>query len=142
MLKTLLIGGLLSVFVATGIASAATAGVTEDNEKGPHMYGPRQHFAKEVDHEKVDIENGIVLTITTENSEILAKMQARAQEEHEGRGPFGDSVTREVEILENGIQVTLTSNDPEIVEKLQVGPPRGGNGHMKPKFRPMPQMAE
>ena len=79
-------------------------------------------------HTVENIENGVVKTMTSDNADVVIKIQSRGVE----NTPQKENVTRTVEQLSNGIRVTTTSNDPEIVERMQNRTDRKGfRGGMK-----------
>lgn len=80
--------------------------------KGSH--GERDGLGKEVERTIENISNGIVMTMTSEDAEVVEKLQNR-----EDKKPNRDEVTRTVVKISNGIKVTITSDDEEIVEKIQ-----------------------
>lgn len=77
-----------------------------------------EQMQEEVDHVVTPIENGVEITVTTDNPELLEKIQNRP--ERTPRHPEMETETeKSVEELENGIKITITSDDPELVEKIQ-----------------------
>ena len=93
-------------------------------------HGKKNGFGNKVERSTLKIENGVIKTITSADSEIVEKLQNR-----EARTPRNESVTRTVENIENGIKVTLTSTDPEVVEKIQNKGDHKGRGHRGGKGR-------
>ena len=61
-----------------------------------------------------NIDNGIVLTITSDDAEIVEKIQNRERQDSKN-----EAVNKTVEEVSNGIKITITSDDAELVEKIQ-----------------------
>ena len=61
-----------------------------------------------------NIENGIIITLTSEEAKAIEHLQNKTLPE-----PRNESVNKEVEKLENGIKVTITSENETLVEKIQ-----------------------
>ena len=83
----------------------------EQQERVKKRGGFYKSWKQDVTKSVTKISNGIQVTMTTDNAEILAKLQAR-----EGRE--SDTRTTTIEVISNGIIVTTTSDDAEIVEKM------------------------
>jgi len=74
-----------------------------------------------------NIENGVIKTITSDNADMVAKLQSR-----EDRSPKNEAVTHSVELIANGVKITITSDDSELVERIQENSDKGfgeGRGH-------------
>jgi ATP-dependent 26S proteasome regulatory subunit len=61
-----------------------------------------------------NIENGVVMTLTSDNEEMVDHLQS-----HDRPEPLREGVTKTKENLTNGIRVILTSDDEELVERIQ-----------------------
>jgi len=75
----------------------------------------QKKFQDSVTREVTNIDNGIVMTMTSSNPEIVAKLQAPREE----RGPKHDDVQNVTENIENGVRITITSTDADTVTRLQ-----------------------
>lgn len=63
-----------------------------------------------------NIENGIVQTVTSDDADIVAKIQTQ----HSNMPQRGnDKISRIVENITNGVKITITSDDADMVEHLQ-----------------------
>lgn len=134
----LLVGGTTGA-LAIQSANAATADQTQEtsNEQefrgrghGPQGAGFMHHgpnFMQNVDRSVEKIENGVVLTLTTDDADTLQKLQDWSTETPDHEPEFMQNVTRTVVQLDNGVQITLTSDDSDTVTKLQEGPLGGGH---------------
>lgn len=119
-IKKLLVLGLLVSGTAGVVASQANYADAATGSQGEHRRGPMP-FDENVSRTVEDIENGVVITLTTEDAETLEKLQSMPTDAP-ADGPFADEVTREITLLDNGVQITLTSEDASVVEKLQSMP--------------------
>lgn len=117
----LLVGGTGAAAIHQASAEAATDQTAQQQYGHPPQHGP--DFMKDVTHSVEKIDNGVVITLTTDDATILQQLQDFAQQEP-AHGPMQDlqDVTRTVELLENGAQITLTSTNADTVQKLQEGP--------------------
>ncbi len=113
-IKKLLALGLLVSGTASVVASQAAYAETTTEQ---HRPGPMA-FDEHVERTVEDIDNGVLITLTTDDADTLEKLQAMPDEAPED-APFADEVTREITLLDNGVQIQLTSDDPAVVEKLQ-----------------------
>lgn len=117
--------GLLTLTLVVG----GTAGVmnvqrVSADDSAEERFQPKP-FIEDLTHTVELIDNGVIITITTDNEESLALIQEKASEEP--KGPKMEEVDREIELISNGVQITLTSEDPEVVEKLQNAPKPGAH---------------
>lgn len=127
--KLLALGLLLGGTGAVAVSQVSADAVSEDDLHPPQMHmGP--DFMQKLTRTVEKIDNGVVITLTTDDADTLTKLQdfeANADQHH---GPLQDmqNVTRTIVQLDNGVQITLTSDDAATVQKLQHGP-RGGGHH-------------
>jgi hypothetical protein len=113
MKKTILLSLLIGVFIAGTITTLALANTEENGENnesknGWPCYWPG-YYKPQINRETEVIDNGIKITITSEDEETIEKLQC--QEE--------GSITYTVTHIDNGIGIEITSNNERIVEKLQ-----------------------
>ena len=113
----------LAVFATAAVMTTAVSAdetVTE-SEVQPCQYqegqgyrhgGGDSEFKGLITREVEQIENGIVMTMTTDDEDALADLLARHEEMEENR-PEDDAVNHEVEYLDNGIKVTITTDDED-----------------------------
>lgn len=132
-----------SLLVLTIIAGGAGTlsliqNVSADEAELEKPMGAPHVFENKVTRSVENIENGVIITLTTEDEESLEHLQNMT--EMPTHGPMMDwmeDVDQAINVLDNGVEITLTSEDPEVVEKLQnlpePGSMGGGPGHM-----PMP----
>ena len=99
---------------ATEDLSEATA---ETQLPAPRKGGPH-FFDENLTRSVEDIENGVIITLTTDDADTLEHLQNIPTDDPD-KGPFADQVTREIALLDNGVQITLTSDDARVVERLQ-----------------------
>lgn len=85
--------------------------------KHEEMKAEHEAMKKLVSHEVEKIDNGVVITITTEDAEALAKMKKR-HEKMDAKEVKNRNITRTVEALNNGFKTTLTTDDPDTLERL------------------------
>lgn len=117
---TLLVGG------TAGVANVQRASADDSDEE---RFRPKP-FLEDVTHSVELIDNGVIITITTDNEDTLLLIQEKAKEAP--KGPMMEEVDREIELISNGVQITLTSEDPEVVEKLQNAPKPGSQHEGRP----------
>lgn len=133
--KSLLVLSILAGGTGT-LAIIQNVSADESVELERHMENPEQ-FEHKVDRIVENIENGVMITLTTEDAEALEKLQSMTEMPQGPKMDWMNDVDQAFNILDNGVQITLTSEDSEVVEKLQNLPeprPMGqGHGHM-----PMP----
>jgi TusA-related sulfurtransferase len=85
--------------------------------------GERNKFResyRKIDRSVEKISNGVVLTITSTDSEVVTKIQEREKREH----PKRENIERNIKLIENGVEITITSDDTDIVERIQNHKPR------------------
>jgi hypothetical protein len=90
------------------------------------MMGQRQNFQDKVSFSVENIENGVIRTITSEDADVVSKLQSR-----EMKTPKNENVTRTVENISNGVKITITSEDADEVTHIQSqgeNPRMGGRG--------------
>lgn len=68
------------------------------------------------------ITNGVKVTITSTNSDVVEKIQSREQ-----RDPRNENITKTVEKISNGVIMTITSDDAGLVKKIQSHEERDGS---------------
>lgn len=144
MKKIFLALALVAVFVAGGIAANSYLGIAEAQENGSNPahdesecgmegscgmrggHGPGENYkamaGKDVDHQVTNTDNGVVIEVTSSDSETVALIQEHmAKEGDEGSKHRGGkfNVTRSVENIDNGVRMTMASDDPNTVEMLQ-----------------------
>ncbi|NJP03902.1 hypothetical protein HC823_01365 [Candidatus Gracilibacteria bacterium] len=99
------------------------------------MKAEREAFQESITRSVENIDNGVIQTLTSEDPEVVTKLQSR--EDREPQGPHAEDISRVVENISNGIKITLTSDDAEIVERIQnraENPNMGKGGHGKQKL--------
>lgn len=126
--KLLALGLLLGGTGAVAVSQASADAVSLDNFHPPQMHmGP--DFMQKVTRTVEKIDNGVVITLTTDDADTLTKLQDfESADKHHGPLQDMQNVTRTIVQLDNGVQITLTSDDAATVQKLQHGP-RGGVHH-------------
>lgn len=87
------------------------------------------HQAKDVKTEKNAVENGMEITMTTENPEAVAGLREKAATDYASKEcpMLKDSKDVTVENIENGVKVTITAKTPKAVKKLQASVKKGGS---------------
>lgn len=137
--KSLLVLSILAGGTGT-LAIIQNASADENVEMERHMQDFEQ-ADKKVNKLLENTENGVVITLTTEDSEALEKLQNMTEMPQGPKMEWMEEVDQAFNVLDNGVQITLSSEDSEMVEKLQklsemkhVGK---GRGHMQnlPFFR-------
>lgn len=124
----------------TADVAAAEDGAAAEGEEGgcPHADKHKAHgeghgeahpspfHAEGIDSAVENLDNGVKMTFTSEDAELVAHIQehmAKKAESGEGCGgdcPCGwEGVTRTTEILDDGMSVTLSTEDAETVTKIQ-----------------------
>lgn len=78
--------------------------------KHEEMKGLRESIDRSVEN----IENGVIVTLTSDNADAVEHLQSKDQPE-----PRHEGVTKVVENLENGIRMTITSTDADEVARIQ-----------------------
>ena len=139
---------IVSSFLVLGIIAAGAGGASvisrasadETQIERPEM--EKGMFLRKVDRTVEKIENGVIITLTTDDATELERLQHMTEmPDHGPGGGLMDEVDQAFNVLDNGVQITLTSEDPETVEKLQnlpeegpFGPGHGGHGPRLPFF--------
>ena len=77
----------------------------------------RAAMKEKISHEITKIENGVVIKVTSDDADIVEKIQKKQEEKGERRHGAKD-ITRTVVELENGLQITMTTTDSERLEKM------------------------
>jgi hypothetical protein len=132
-----------SLFALT-VLSVGALGVSQVDRASAHdSEGERggrfqaKAFLEDIERSVVNIEDGVVLTITSDDEEAIAALHERANREP-GEVPQAEKfekrpeIDHDVKILDNGVEITITSEDPEVVTQLQEheGRPFGRKGPM------------
>ncbi len=139
---------IVSSFLVLGIIAAGAGGASVINNASadetqierPEMESG--NFVKKVTRTVENIDNGVIITLTTDDATELERLQQMTEmPNHKPGGGLMDEVDQAFNVLDNGVQITLTSEDPAIVEKLQnlpeegpFGPGHGGHGPKLPFF--------
>lgn len=130
-MKVKLILPVIAALLMGSVPAFAEGGTHEQKdhagmEKG-HMNCP--HQAKDVKTEKKAIENGIEITMTTENPEAVAGLREKAAADYTAKDcpMLKDSKEVTVENIEKGVKVTITAKTPKAVKKLQASVKKGGS---------------
>ncbi|MBU1022875.1 hypothetical protein KKB99_01200, partial [bacterium] len=128
MKKIYTIIAVLTLFLIAGLAidnysNAATTAEKSENDR-----------QKKVNRSIENIDNGVVIELTSTDPEIVKRIQERAgkasmekQGNKKGKGDCGD-VVRTVTNIENGVRITMTSDNPETVKKIQERARKGHKG--------------
>ncbi|MCF7917876.1 hypothetical protein K9L27_02640 [Candidatus Gracilibacteria bacterium] len=83
----------------------------EMKAKHEEMQTLRETITRNVEN----IDNGVVITMTSDNADAVAHLQYRENEKE----PRQEGVTKVTENISNGIRITITSDDEDMIEKLQ-----------------------
>ena len=114
----------------------------DDNEVVPDSSVSHKSFGGNVEYTVTNIDNGVVLEMTSTDAEVVQMIQehkAKKQEhmankDHMGKwygSKSGSNLTKNIENIDNGVRVTITSDDPDAVQQLQehkAGGMKHGNG--------------
>ncbi|QQS59365.1 hypothetical protein IPN35_00540 [Candidatus Peregrinibacteria bacterium] len=118
-IKTISAGGTIAIgALMMTIALASPSGAFVGNENNGNFNRAQFEQIREL-HDSItrtteNIENGVVITMTSDNQEAVTMLQSK-----ESKEPRRDNVARTQENIENGIKITITSDDPEIVKEIQ-----------------------
>jgi TusA-related sulfurtransferase len=84
-------------------------------DQRPKLQAKMAELREKIDHQIEPLENGVVITVTTTDPELVAKIQNRPF-----KGPKFTTSQTEIakENLENGVRITVTSDDSELVAKM------------------------
>lgn len=125
----------LTVGVVGFGAGLATQGVDAHSENG-EFKGPQ--IFESVDREITYLDNGVEIEITSDDAEVVEKIQERHsgdKPEREGKNAPEDApeIDMEVEMIEDGVILTITTDDADAVERIQEHaenpkPHKGGHG--------------
>ncbi len=74
----------------------------------------RKSFRDSITREVNNIDNGVEMTITSSDPEVVEKLQSR-----EEKSSCNEEITKVRENITNGIRITITSSDSDLVEKIQ-----------------------
>lgn len=116
LLVGLIVGGIgSSSMIQSALADDATTATTLEEPKMNHGHA----FMDKVERTFEDIENGVIIRMTTDDPDTLTKLQNMTEfPKLGGGGDFMDGVDLAINLLDDGIQVTLTSEDADTVTKL------------------------
>ncbi len=78
----------------------------------------RETMQEKVSHEVEKLENGVVITTTTDDADVLEKMKERHEKGENRQGRNQENVVRLVETLENGFRTTITTEDEDTLTRL------------------------
>ena len=117
LLKLLTLGLLVGGAVTAVAGQSVDASELEQRGNG-HKPGGMMFLSEDIERTVETIDNGVVITLTTDDEEALEKLLDMPSDMPED-APFADDVTREITVLDNGVQITLTSEDADVVERLQ-----------------------
>ncbi len=109
--------GFAIALVALAYLQSAGAQSAAENGQGEHGFG--QNVMRTVEN----IDNGTLITMTSDDTEAMEKLQAK-----EFRTPQNDAVEKTIENIDNGIRITVTSDDVEEVEHIQTHAAEGKKG--------------
>lgn len=133
---------LAATFAFMAIPAALADSSTEDGERPSReeIRERMENFKENTERTVEEIDNGVVMTITSDDPEIVEKIlerhekhEARRAEREAERPEDAPEIEHTVEVLDNGIRVTVTSDDAEVVERLQEGKPFGRHHHRGPR---------
>ncbi|MCF7830727.1 hypothetical protein K9M41_01890 [Candidatus Gracilibacteria bacterium] len=85
-------------------------------EKRQSYMEDRQTSQDSITREVISIDNGVEMTLTSTDPEVVVRLQSR-----EERAPRNSEVTRVKENITNGIKITITSDNEELVKNIQSG---------------------
>ncbi len=99
-----------------GVSALALTASADDNQENnaPRVRQEREAFFADINREVTNIDNGVEITLTSDNEEAVEFLQNRPERE-----PKNENVTRTIENLDNGIKITITSDDEEEIAKIQ-----------------------
>ena len=102
------------MFMNNDFASFKTA----MEQKHAEHQAKQAKFKDSVTREVTNIDNGIVMTMTSTDPEMVAKLQT--EKENKFKNKKADrAVTHTKENIENGVRITITSSDADTVTRLQ-----------------------
>jgi len=91
----------------------------------------QKKFQENVTRTTENIDNGVVMTLTSDDADVVTHLQERKEREPRDN----ENVQKTIENLSNGVRITITSDDAEIVTRLQTkkefGMKRGGGKNSK-----------
>jgi hypothetical protein len=85
--------------------------------KNEEMRAEHEAMKNLVSHEVEKIDNGVIVTATTEDADALAKMKERHEEMGE-REMKNENITQTVVELDNGFKTTITTDDEDTLSRL------------------------
>lgn len=77
----------------------------------------REAMKEKISHEITKIENGVVIKVTSDDANIVEKIQEN-QEKKGNREHGAEDITRTVVEIEDGLQITMTTTDSDRLEKM------------------------
>lgn len=141
--KNILSSFMVLSLIASGVGGASLVNrAAADDSEIERPAKDREMFIKKINQTMETTENGVIITLTTDDATELERLQTMTEMPMHGPGGgFMDEVDQAFNVLDNGVQITLSSEDPEVVEKLQnlpekgaFGPGHGGHGPKLPFF--------
>ena len=124
--KTILAFGLLSVVGVSTLIATNFADASELTDKRTNLRNEnraelrikneeRKELHTKMNREVTQIDNGIIMTVTTDDQDLLEKMRTNT---HAPKCAMENVVVDKID-LDNGFQVTITTDNPETLEKIQ-----------------------
>ncbi len=90
----------------------------------------REEMKENVSRKVEKIDNGVIITVTTDDVEALETMKARHEKMSDRQRRNRENVSRSIETLENGFRTTLTTDDSEALTRLHNRADNGWQGGM------------
>lgn len=85
--------------------------------------GERPDFSENTEKTVTNLSNGVQVTITSDDADVVAKLQAKEQRESKS-----DEISIVKTNLSNGIQITVTTDNLTLIERIQNRAEKGGKG--------------
>ena len=118
----------IALFVVALVSVGTTAfAQCERGERG-------ERFRENVDVAHALTDDGVILTMTSDDEEVVARLHERLADgdlpmlHHADEERFAD-VEFATNELDNGVEIIVSSDDPDVVERIQERAENGGRGH-------------
>lgn len=109
--KTIMATAAFSVLLGAALFSSSFADQNEEK------FGMKNFQKSNIEKTVEKTENGVVITLTSTESDVVEKIQNKEDKRSEKLAEEGISISKTN--LENGVQITLSGDTEEAIEKIQ-----------------------
>ncbi len=78
----------------------------------------REAMKEQITHTSTKIDNGVILTITSDDISVVEQIKENHAKKTERKGNRENNLTRTVVEIDNGLQITITTEDADALTRL------------------------